>query len=328
LAFMLASPVSIAPMPVRAAEAPGHTAEAPGHAAETLGHAAETLGHAAETLGHAAETPGHTAEMPDELVHLATQLKVAHLIDRIRALQHEVTQNGYTTDRAIELLTLRQKLDFRLTVTSLEIEDTLSHIDYEDTRADELKYLLENKRDKALKFNSYANVVGSGGLTIVGGGLGIGNNTLGNIIGTTAGGVNASLGGLALKEQRDEGITLHHQGAHPNMLAMIFDFPPDESSKFPDSVWIYLNEPDDLKPKLTRKEALVSQWTFFGRISSLKTPEGKRNCSLIAGEVTEQHRLTISLLEDRSAMLSDLRAVVSRMNKKLLQLMLLTQPEQ
>jgi hypothetical protein len=275
-----------------------------------------------------AAAPVRAAEITDELQHLATQLKVAHLIERIRNLQSEVSQNGYTTERAIELIQLRQKLDFRLTVTSLEIEETLSQIDAEDTRADELKYLLENKRDKALKFNSYANLVSNGGLTIVGGSLGIANNTLGNIIATTAGGVTGSLGALAVKEQRDEGVTLHHQGAHPNMLAMIFDLKPDDSSKFPDSVWTYLNEPDDVKPKLSRKEALVSLWTYFGRIPTLKSPEGKREASLIAGEVAEQHRLTISLLEDRSAMLSDLRAVVSKMNKKLLQLMLLTQPDQ
>jgi hypothetical protein len=275
-----------------------------------------------------AAMPVRAAEIPDELQHLAKQLKVLHLIDRIRELQHEGTTSGYTTDRAIELISLRQKLDFRLTVTSLEIEDVLSHIDYEDTRADELRYLLQNKRDKALKFNSYANLASNGGLTIIAGSLGIANNTLGNIMSTTAGGVSASLGGLAVKEQTDEGVTLRHQGSHPNMLAMIFDFQPDESSKYPDSVWTYLNEPDDMKPKMSRKEALVSLWTYFGRIPSLKSAEGKRECALIAGEVAEQHRLTISLLDDRGAMLSDLRAVVSRMNKKLLQLMLLTQPEQ
>jgi hypothetical protein len=69
-----------------------------------------------------------------------------------------------------------------------------------------------------------------------------------------------------------------------------------------------------------------------GRLDSRRTqpdtPKGKVECALIAGTVQGSHSLTISILEDRSAMLSDLRAAISKMKKNLLELMLQLTPDQ
>src|SRR6202034_2079571 len=106
---------------------------------------------------------------------------------------------------AVELLSRLQKLDYRLTVAGLQIEDAISACDQEDTRADEMRFVLESKRDKALKLNSLANIVGSGVLASLGASLGIHSDITGNIVSTAAGGVNAGIAGIAYREQTEEG---------------------------------------------------------------------------------------------------------------------------
>jgi hypothetical protein len=266
-------------------------------------------------------------ELPPDIASLASELKVLHLIEKIRTVQSKIADKP-TLEEAIELLTLRQRLDYRLTVTSLEIEKTLSDIDKEDTRADELRFLLENRRQKALQLNSYANLIGGGGLSIIGAGLGVGNNTVGNIVQTTGGSVNASLAAAALNSQRDTGVAITHRGTHRNMLAVIFGLPLDEDTAVPATITAYLNEPVAEGSQLTRKDELVRRWTTLGRIPSRSESGYTREVNLIAGEVPESHRLTISVLDDRSAMLSDLRAEISNMNSKLLKLMLSLGPDE
>jgi hypothetical protein len=265
-------------------------------------------------------------DLDPDIKQFAQEMHVLVLIENEREAEKRLAVQR-TIDNLVEVINLRQRLDYRLTVISFEIETVLSEIDKEDTRADELKYLLENRRDRAMKLNALANLVGGGGLGVIGSSLGIGNNTIGNIVQTTGSSVEAGLAGASIRAQRDTGTTLHHHSAHQNMLAMIFGFTPNEENTFPESVWNYLNESESPGSNRTRKEALIRTWVELGRIPPLSQPAGKREVALIAGNVKETHDLTISILADRSAMLSDLRAEVAKMNKSLLRLMLALSPE-
>jgi hypothetical protein len=267
------------------------------------------------------------AELSPESARLAQQLRVSILIDKINILQKaEPTKDK--TETAVELLSLHQKLDFRLTVASLQVEQVIAAIDTEDTRADELRFTLENRRDKALKLNSLANIIGAGGLGSIGSAVGISNDNAGNIINTVGAGVNGAIATAAYKETQDTSVRLRRVGFHPNMLAAIFGFQSGESNTFPASVWTFLNGPDDNNKQLTRREALIRSWVSLGRIAPLTHEAGKKEAALIAGVTPGVHELTISRLDDRSAMLSDLRAVVSLMKRNLLELMLALSPDE
>jgi hypothetical protein len=265
--------------------------------------------------------PAMAAELSPNSERLARDINIIPLIDKIHELQKK------ENPPAVEMLSLVQKMDYQLTITSLQIEDVLSAIDEEDTRADEMRFVLQSKADRALKLNSLANIVGSGALACLGSSLSISNNSVGNVVSTTAGGVNAGIASVAYKQQVDEGGALKHYGVHPNMLAMIFGFKPDENTTIPTVVWNYLNSSED-NGKETRKEKLIRSWVQLGRIPSPQTAKGHAEVALIAGEVGGSHQLTVSILDDRSAMLSDLRAAISKMKRNLLELMLALEPEQ
>src|SRR5271157_4621956 len=84
--------------------------------------------------------PVWAADLSPQSQRLAKELKVMNLIDRIHDLQKK--ENPPTsTAAAVELLSHLQKLDYRLTVAGLQIEDAISACDQEDTRADEMRFV-------------------------------------------------------------------------------------------------------------------------------------------------------------------------------------------
>jgi hypothetical protein len=60
----------------------------------------------------------------------------------------------------------------------------------------------------------------------------------------------------------------------------------------------------------------------LGRIDPIETPRGRQKVQFLTSSVSAQRALTIDLLADRAAMLSDVRATVSLMKRDLSKLML------
>jgi hypothetical protein len=264
--------------------------------------------------------PVVAANLGNDSQQLAVELKLIPVIDRIGVLQ-TIPEKKRTLQETIELIHLQQQLDYRLTLASLEINDVLAEIDSEDARSEEIRFTLESKRDRAQRLNSLANLAGSGGLGIVSSSVGIGANNVGNIIGVTAATVNATLAGASYRAQGDERNSIRRERPRPNMLAQLFDKPHDEAHSFPDCVWTYLNRPPEGE-KTTRRQSLIDMWVQLGRIPPPQTPQGQREIGEISGTLTSPHNITINTLQDRSAMLSDLRASIFKMSRLVLKLML------
>src|SRR5439155_17249218 len=188
------------------------------------------------------------------------------------------------------------------------------------TRADEMKAYLEGRRDKAMRLNNVATFATAGGLGVLGNAVQYGSNEIpGETIELIAGGVAMALSGAAFRQQNGEKRTMDRS---PNMLAQFFDRPAAAHTIYPASVWKYLNSPPPSSGKsATRKDLLIQKWERFERIERRGTPAAERKIELLAGTVPQRRTVTIDLLDDRSAMLSDLRAEISSMSHGLFELL-------
>jgi hypothetical protein len=121
------------------------------------------------------------------------------------------------------------------------------------------------------------------------------------------------------------------------MLARFFGRQPDAieaiPSVYPDTVWSYLNSAPPSQPSLsasnssqsnstepnmvTRREQLVAKWRAEGRINQDTSPKSQRRLESISGNISQVRKLNISDLDNRLAMLLDVRAKVSLMKRGL-----------
>jgi hypothetical protein len=76
-------------------------------------------------------------------------------------------------------------------------------------------------------------------------------------------------------------------------------------SHYPATIWTFLNESAPSSPAVTRKERLVQTWIQVRRIDSLASAD---KIDRLTSEPSELLKLTIDDLEDRAAMLQDVRA--------------------
>ena len=107
------------------------------------------------------------------------------------------------------------------------------------------------------------------------------------------------------------------------MLAKFFDRTPEFHSDYPEQVWDYLNDkPPGESGSETRRQELIRRWTELGRLESLKTANGQQKVDFLTSSVSSHRDLTIDLLADREAMLSDVKATVSLMKRDLGKLLL------
>ena len=108
-----------------------------------------------------------------------------------------------------------------------------------------------------------------------------------------------------------------------NMLAEFFDRPALGDSRYDPIVWSFLNDvaPTD-QEGLARKDRLIQTWITLKRTDPPSTSAGKDKIDRVTSQPSNKLPLTIDDLEDRSAMLEDVRAKVSFLKRDLAALLL------
>src|SRR5262249_22759431 len=102
-----------------------------------------------------------------------------------------------------------------------------------------------------------------------------------------------------------------------------FDRPTEFHSDYPAEIWAYLNAAPPTEPgDATRRERLIKQWADSGRIETGDTKKAHHKIELLTSGVSEQRPLAIDLLNDRAAMLADVRVRVALMKRDLSKLLL------
>jgi hypothetical protein len=142
---------------------------------------------------------------------------------------------------------------------------------------------------------------------------------LGNGIGVGGGAASFILSIIGIDKQNGGQRDL---GDSPRMLARFFGRVPNttESIKreYPEEIWSYLNSADPNRPsKITRAEELIAKWQSEGRIEKDNSAKGSRRIDSSIGIVCEPRKLKIGDLDNRVAMLLDIRAKISLMKRNL-----------
>lgn len=249
---------------------------------------------------------------------VASEIGVTPLIERLWRLP----ERGAGGTMSLEALSLRQEITEAVIGSSLEVDGIIAEIDSEQAQINAIRADLEARRDHAINLNTVANIIASGFTGVVGTALQFKSSTanLGNGIGVAGAGISTVLSLIGLRQQRGGRKSL---GVAPNLLAKLFDRKPEFHSDYAPEVWTYLNAVPPLSPgKETRRALLIKRWTELGRIESIDTQKGQRKIELLTSSISQQRSLTIDLLDDRGAMLADVRAQVSLIKRDLSKLML------
>lgn len=260
----------------------------------------------------ALETVKSYGELSPGAIELAQLLGIDN---NLREL--EVQSQKPDRDR-LSLMFLKQNIVESTLTQSMEIRSVISKLEHEIAQADDLQALLEEKRDRAVRLNTIANFV-SGGITgIVGGALNLGdvNIKADNTLELSDGIVQTSLAALAYKQQDGEHRLMR---GVPNMLAGIFAL--REPADYPPNVWKFLNQDCPNEKGKTRRQALVSRWQSLGLINRRAKDRivEQERIKVIAG--ANQAKVSIDLLDARSAMLHDVKATIAEQDSYLLEIL-------
>lgn len=246
---------------------------------------------------------------------IAEQMGVMPLIEKLRELKLRPNQDLETE---VERLKTKQALNAKVMIGTLQVRDVTARIERQISILNRMRGLLEDKRDRAIKYNSIANIFALGGVNELGQALEMPKNELaGEIIELAAGLSAVVLGGLALKQQSGG---VQRVPTKPNMLAQIFGKSPDQDCTYPPLVWRYLSA-IPAEGQSTRIEILMERWKKYNVISGIDTAKGKRLIETLTN--TEKNsKVTIDNLNDEAEMLADVKAEVFQLDRDLLDLLL------
>jgi hypothetical protein len=228
----------------------------------------------------------------------------------------QLRQLSSRTDPATrwQILWLHQHISEQVMAASLQVDATIAQIDNEIARANELRGFLSDRRDHAVSRANLLSILIGGGLGATSSGLQL-SSTLDKpaaAVGIAAGTLSASLALAGIRAQRGQTSRFDFSS---NMLAEFFDRPPLPDSRYPATVWTFLNENPATGPAgLTRKQELLQTWVTVKRIDSLSSAD---KIERLTSQPSQLLQLTIDDLEDRAAMLQDVRARISFLKRDL-----------
>lgn len=274
------------------------------------------LSQATQKLAQAGRSASGSEEKLNNLAReIADIAGLSSLLRELEQMQqeHEVgldSQSLKAVTQRQRLIYLREKLNTLVQALNLQINATRGKVDKEIARADETRAYLTEKRNRITHRNSQVNLLSGGVTKIVGYSIALSKITdiPTNVLEVFDGGVQTTLTGLALRQERQESKLEH------GMPALLETFISEKGVElhYPQSVWRYMNESDPNKPSsLSRRQQLINSWQKTGIVARTKEASMRQRT---------KPNMSIELLDQRMAMLSDLKSVIEEMHFGLMQL--------
>jgi hypothetical protein len=213
-----------------------------------------------------------------------------------------------------QILWLHQHISEQVMAASLQVDATVAQIDNEIARANEVHGYLSDRRDRVVSRTNLLGILLGGSVGATSSGLQLSSSLTKPAagVGIAAGALSAGIALTGIREEKGKTSPFTFES---NMLAEFFDRPSLPNSRYPETIWIFLNEPSPYGPSgITRKEDLLQNWVQVRRIDSLSS---KEKIDRITSQPSESLKLTIDDFEDRSAMLQDVRARISYLKRDL-----------
>ncbi len=241
--------------------------------------------------------------LPGDIIITARQIGAEKQLCRLVKM---IKAGSISRDAGQEALAL-QSLNLKVIKAILDIDYTIARIDNEITRLDEMSFIIAAERDRNLNLVNLGTLTLATGTGAVGSSLRVPQSTreAGNLIGAIAG---AAAAGLSIAVQQLREGDKAPLGSTPAMLTEILGRQPDAASKYPDSVWRFLNTPaEQTLGGLTWRQALITRWRNVGRLYALT----EYKAALLTANGADNVRLGLNEIRDRVAMLSAVRATVA-----------------
>jgi hypothetical protein len=253
-----------------------------------------------------------------EATQVADDIEVTVLIEKLRS------ERAAGSPMSVQTILIRQQITERVLAASLDLDSVNAVIDSEIEQIRSIRSQLQSQRDKAQNIINIASLVTGGALGVVNTALQFSSSTanLGNGIGVGGGAASVVLSIIGMRKQGGR-LPL---GDSPRMLARFFGRQPPGPevipSVYPKGVWTYLNSvsPGDAG-KVTRRDQLIAKWQKEGKVGPDNSIKSQRKVEALSGTSSQTVKLGISELDDRVAMLMDVRARVSLMKRQLSEIM-------
>lgn len=270
-------------------------------------------------FGQSPETPpggsilAATGVQPYGVVRVADAIGVRPLLDRLRSLRESPAG---TADEPM----LRQALLERVAAAGLEVDGVLAQIQYEREQLQDVANSLQAKRDRAVWIGTLAGIIVGSGMGVAGAAMQFSDRTAkaGDVIAVASGVAATVLSLVTIRLQRGGKRAL---GPTPNMLAPFFDRPPTPQSRYSEWIWDYMNGVSSgTAGEASMRQQLLREWVDSGRVDLSDSQAAKQKIELLASSASQGRVLTIDLIADRRAMLSDVGARVALLKQDLARL--------
>ncbi|MCO6497663.1 MAG: hypothetical protein J5I50_08380 [Chitinophagaceae bacterium] len=243
-------------------------------------------------------------------INLANAIGVLDLLSSYINKINEVKET-HSLQSQIEVIKIRQEINNKIDLASLEISSVSAELDCEEERINQIvSYMKENEMKKETRLTVGSIILGS--LTAIATGVLVSSNNeskTSDYIGIGTGLADAVIGVLILTNKQK--IKFNHPR---NVLKEIW-FATETSSVYPPSIWYYLNykNPNN-KDEISLREQLVDNWKTFGQVASLKSKSGNNTVEIYfdAGG-----KYTSDQLENRANMYDQLESIIKLMKQDL-----------
>lgn len=224
--------------------------------------------------------------------------------------QKKAYKQNPSIESRLDLIELRQKIDQRINLSSLEISAVASEMDCEEERTSQIATFLRKREDELeSKLTVGAIIVGAAGTLITAALVNRSSGNAGDYAGITSGILETGFGvGIWLNKQK---IDFYHQR---NALKVIWEG-RETSENFPPSVWYYLNYSNPQQPENNSfRFQILEKWMNFGQISEVKSRTRQKLLDIYFGE---GGRYTSEQLTNRANMYDQLESYINLMKQDL-----------
>lgn len=254
--------------------------------------------------------PAAPAQKPMMAVDKALPLSAEQTAEAIGLLPlfariKEIQASANLSDRE-EFLVLQQQILLRVTTASLQVGTATGQIDAEIADTKELQNYLSGRRNSKLAQLDLINLAIGGTFGTANSALGFTNHDIASAVtSAVAGGAAVALSLQALRVRRGESRRLL---APSNMLSEVFSRPSAGNDMYPPVVFTFMHAvPPGDKDGLSRQDRLIRSWVEVGRILPPDSMKGQEKIERLTSLPQENVKQSIGDLDDRQAMLFDLR---------------------
>ncbi len=241
-------------------------------------------------------------------LNMANAIGALDWISQYIKLQQEVLRRP-TVENRLAVMEIKQQIDHRINLSSLEVSAVSSELDCEEERTSQVaNYLKGKENDFETKLTVGAIVVGASGAVSTG--VLITDDKAADYVGLATGVTEATLGMMMLFNKRT--TDFYHER---NTLKEIWDG-EETSASFPPSVWYYLKyyDPKDGKKSSVRNQ-IITKWMTFGQIDN--DDDDSKKQKLIELYFGKGGRYSTEQLENRADMYDQLESHINLMKQDL-----------